>query len=78
MLTTLTILSLDQGKIYRPAPDAREDQIVPDASAQPGEAHVADVGKRAPKSWNRAAALVHLLRQLPVSIGANRARELPH
>ncbi|OCJ02581.1 hypothetical protein A6U87_19575 [Rhizobium sp. AC44/96] len=78
MLTTLTILSLDQGKIYRPAPDAREDQIVPEASAQPGEAHVAGVVKRSPKSLSRAAALVHFLRQLPVAIGTNKARELPH
>ncbi|KQV31615.1 hypothetical protein ASC97_19855 [Rhizobium sp. Root1203] len=69
MLTALTILSLDQGKIYSPPPDRDAEPTGTETSADaPQVTGIARLG-RTPKSWKHVGGLVQLFNRL-TAIGA--------
>jgi hypothetical protein len=64
MLTALTILSLDQGKIYSPPPDRFAEPTGAETNADmPQVAGIARLG-RTPKSWKHVGSLVQLFNRL--------------
>lgn len=66
MLTALTILSLDQGKIYSPPPDRFDERTGAETSADMRAPQAAGIDSlvRTPKRWKHVAGLVRFLNRL--------------